>query len=311
MLKKKEQLRVMNQFEDMHTFVRIVEAGSITKAAEQLNTVKSAISRRLTGLEARLGVSLLTRTTRTQTLTEHGESYYQQCLRIITDVEETEALLKNAHSALSGTIKIAAPLSFGLKHLHKPIRAFQAMHPNILLDIDFNDRKVDLVEEGFDLAIRIANLEDSTLIAKRISQIKIILCASPDYLAKHAKISHPHDLFHNHVKLHYKSQPDIWPFTSPSGEKTNVKVPQYLVSNNGDFLCQAAIAGAGLIYTPDFICYQAVKSGQLIPILSDHLSQNEIPIYAVYPQTRHLSQRVRQLVDFLASYYGDVPYWQL
>lgn len=301
----------MNKFEDMYTFVRVVEAGNITKAAEQLNTVKSAVSRRLSTLESRLGVSLITRTTRTQTLTEHGKSYYQQCLRLIADVEEAEASLKNSHSALSGTIKLAVPLSFGLKHLHKPIQAFKAQHPNIMLDIDFNDRRVDLIEEGFDLAIRIAKLEDSSLIAKRISQIKIVLSASPEYLAKHPTINTPHDLFEGHEKLHYKAQPDMWQFQSPTGEKTHVKVPAHLISNNGDFLCQAAIAGAGLIYTPDFICYQAIQSGQLIPILSEHLSNNEIPIYAVYPQTRHLSQRVRQFIDFLADFYGDKPYWQL
>lgn len=301
----------MNKFEEMQTFVRIVEAGSITKAAEQLDTVKSAISRRLSSIESRLGVSLITRTTRSQTLTEHGRSYYQQCLRLIADIEETEASLKDSHRSLSGTIKIAAPLSFGIKHLHQPLQAFKALHPNIMLDIDFNDRRVDLIEEGFDLAIRIARLEDSSLIAKRISQIKVVLSASPKYLDKYPPIKSPDNLLVQHQKLHYKNQDDLWKFQSPSGEKTHVKVPAHMVSNNGDFLCQAAIAGSGLLYTPDFICYEAIQSGQLVRVLEDHLSNNEIPIYAVYPQTRHLSQRVRQLVDFLANFYGDKPYWQL
>jgi DNA-binding transcriptional LysR family regulator len=301
----------MNQFEDMQTFVRIVEAGSITKAADQMNTVKSAVSRRLTELEKRMGLSLLTRTTRSQALTESGRSYYQQCLRIIDDVEGVESTLKNDHCALAGRIKIAAPLSFGIDHLGSALRTFNEIHPGITFDVDFNDRKVDIIEEGFDLAIRIANLEDSTLIAKKLTSIKLILCASPAYLKQYGHPEKPRDLMQGHVKLQYRNQPEQWQFMGDDKEKFSLKVPTALTSNNGHFLCQAAIEGKGLVYTPDFICYKEIRLGQLKPILSKYLLAGEIPAYAVYPQNRHLSQRVRSLVDYLAQHFGQAPYWRV
>jgi len=301
----------MNQIEDMQTFVRVVEAGSITKAAEQMNTVKSAVSRRLSELEKRLGVTLLTRTTRSQKLTESGQSYYQQCLRIIDDVAEVESSVRNEHCALSGRIKIAAPLSFGLSHLSQALRKFNEINPDIYFDVDFNDRKVDLIEEGFDLAVRIGRLEDSTLIAKRLMKGRIVLCASPAYLEQYGTPQTPDDLTQGHVKLHYSAASDDWNFKSADDESFTVKVPSLITANNGDFLCQAAIDGRGLLFSPDFICYKAIKMGQLIPLMCDYVKDSEIIGYALYPQTRHLSQRVRSLVDFLALYFGEQPYWQI
>ncbi len=301
----------MNQFEDMHTFVRIVEAGSITKAAEQLDTVKSAISKRLSDLEKRLGVSLLTRTTRSQVLTDSGKSYYNQCLRLIDDIAEVESSVSNQHCALKGKIKIAAPLSFGLAHLGPALRKFSEINPDIEFDIDFNDRKIDLIGEGFDLGIRISQLDDSSLIARRLTSIRLILCASPGYLKEYGTPKTAHDLNHGHVRLHYKDQPDNWQIKNDQGHNISVKIPAVLSANNGDFLCQAAIDGLGLIYTPDFICYKPIKLGQLQPLLRDRIKDIEINAYAVYPQTRHLSKRVRNLVDYLAQYYGDEPYWRI
>ena len=301
----------MNQFEDMHTFVRIVEAGSIIKAAEQLDTVKSAISRRLSDLEKRLGVSLLTRTTRTQVLTDSGKSYYDQCLRLIDDIAEVESSVSNQHCALKGKIKIAAPLSFGLAHLGPALRKFNEINPEIDFDIDFNDRKIDLIGEGFDLAIRIAQLDDSSLMARRLTSIRLILCASPGYLKRYGTPRIPEDLNLGHVRLHYKDQPDHWQLNDEHGNNISVKIPSVLSANNGDFLCQSAIDGLGLIYTPDFICYKPIKLGQLQPILVDSIKEVEINAYAIYPQTRHLSKRVRSLVDYLAQYFGDEPYWRI
>ena len=301
----------MNQFEDMHTFVRIVEAGSITKAAEQLDTVKSAISKRLSDLEKRLGVSLLTRTTRSQVLTDSGKSYYNQCLRLIDDIAEVESSVSNQHCALKGKIKIAAPLSFGLIHLGPALRKFNEINPDIEFDIDFNDRKIDLIGEGFDLAIRISQLDDSSLIARRLTSIRLILCASPGYLKEYGTPKTAHDLNQGHVRLHYKDQPDNWQIKNDQGHNISVKIPAVLSANNGDFLCQAAIDGLGLIYTPDFICYKPIKLGQLQPLLRDRIKDIEINAYAVYPQTRHLSKRVRNLVDYLAQYFGDEPYWRI
>ena len=300
----------MNQYEEMHTFVRIVEAGSISKAAEQLQTVKSAVSRRLSDLEKRLSVSLLTRTTRSQVLTDTGKSYYQQCLRLLDDLDEVEASVKNEHCALEGTIKIAAPLSFGLAHLGPALRQFNSDNPNIRFDIDFNDRNIDIIEEGFDVAIRISLLKDSSLIAKKITNTQIILCASPEYLKQHGTPKTPSDLENDHVKLQYSNQPDNWIFNH-NGQTFNVKVPSIITANNGEFLRQSAIDGQGLIFTPDFICYKSINDGKLVQLLPEFTKGLTINAYAIYPQTRHLSLRVRHLVDYLADYFGDKPYWRI
>lgn len=300
----------MNQFEEMQNFIRVVEAGSITKAAEQTGTVKSAVSRRLTELERRLGISLITRTTRNQSLTELGHSYYQRCLQIIDDVAELESTIKDEQCALTGKIKIAAPLSFGLSHLAPALSQFNTLHPDIHFDIDFNDRKVDIIEEGFDLAFRITKLDNSNLIARKITSIRLLLVASPGYLKRFGTPNYPKDLVNGHVKLKYKDSPEAMEF-AVDGKLISIRVPNVLNSNNGDFLCQAAIDGKGLVMTPDFICYKYVKVGQLVPVLSEFMPEIEIGAYAVYPQTRHLSKKVRSLVDYLSQYFGNKPYWQV
>jgi len=301
----------MNQFEDMQTFIRIVDSGSITKAAEQLNTVKSAVSRRLTELEKRLGVSLLTRTTRSQTLTDSGKSYYQQCIRIIDDLQEVESRIKNEHCALSGKIKISAPLSFGLTHLGDVLRKFNELHPKIYFEIDFNDRVIDLIDEGFDLAIRISKLKDSSLIAKKLFTSKSLLCASPQYFKEKGTPNQILDLENKHVILRYSGTDGNLTLKNSQGAIKTVKITPALSANNGDFLCQTAIEGRGLIYTPDFICYKAIQSKKLISILEDKIIDNKISGYAIYPQTRHLSHRVRSLVDYLSRHFSDRSSWMI
>ena len=291
----------MNQLEEMHTFVRVVEAGSITKAAEQMDTVKSAISRRLSELENRLGVSLITRTTRTQTLTDAGLSFYDHCVKIIDDVSHAESSITNKEKALEGRIRIAVPLSFGLSVLSPLLQQFNILHPNIKFDVDFNDRHVELTEEGFDLAIRIAKLKDSSLIARRLSRIKILLCASPDYLAKNGTPTIPQDLGKGHVKLSYHKEPDSVPFISQSGRPLNISIPSVLTANNGDYLCQAAIAGQGMVLSPDFICAGAIASGKLQVVLPEQLANSLLNVYAVYPQSRHQPERIKQLITFLSQ----------
>ena len=196
----------MNPVEDMQIFKRIVEAGSISKAAAQLDTVKSAVSRRLKELEKRLNVTLLQRTTRRQMLTEAGQRYYQSCLRLLDDIAEAEAQVTDTQSELAGQLRIAVPLSFGLQHLSQVLLDFQQQHPQLQLDIDFSDRFVDLVADGFDLAIRIGQLPDSSLKARRLSHSRIMLCASPAYLQQYGKPTHPEDLAKGHIALHYRSR---------------------------------------------------------------------------------------------------------
>ena len=299
----------MNKFEDMQTFIRIVESGSITKAAEQLNTVKSAISKRLTNLEQTLGITLLNRTTRSQILTDNGKLYYQRCLQIMDDVVELESSLKNSLCALSGTIKIAVPLSFGLMHLAPALNSFNDIQKKIKFDIDFNDRKIDIINEGFDLAIRIGQLEDSSLMARKITSVKTLLSASQSYLDNYGTPKIPQDLNINHVNLHYNNAPNSYNFIDENNMPIQLNIASALRSNNGDYLCQAALNGKGLLSSPDFICYKYVKSGQLQLVLEEYYQPTKLGVYAIYPQTRHLSRRVRTLVDFLAKYFGETPYW--
>ena len=298
----------MNQIEDMQTFKRIVEAGSISLAAEQLDTVKSAVSRRLKDLEKRLNVTLLQRTTRRQTLTEAGHRYYQHCLRLLDDIAEAEAQISDIEAELSGKLRISAPVSFGLMHLGPALQEFQRHHPLIEMSIDFNDRLVDLIADGFDLAIRISRLEDSTLIARKLSSTRLIVCASPDYLAYHGTPVIPTDLTHDHTILHYRQTSDSWQFQQ-DGSPISLYLQGMLAANNGNFLCDAAIAGQGIIHSPDFICYQAVQSGQLQVILRDFMVDNELGIFVVYPQTRYLPRRSQILIEYLQNYFKHHAPW--
>jgi len=298
----------MGQLEDMNIFIRIVEAGGISRAADQLGLAKSAVSRRLVDLETRLGVRLLNRTTRTSSLTEIGRSYYERAIKVVDDVAELNAITTDANTSLEGTIHLAAPLSFGLSHLSPAIDVFVKKHPELTINIDFSDRQVDLVEEGLDLAFRIGDLKDSSLIARKISPITIMLCASPEYLEKQGTPKTPDDL-KNHRLLHYNlTGSNTWKLTDKKGKQYNVCISAKMTANNGDFLKDMAIAGHGIISSPTFISWKAVATGDLVPILTDYKLQ-QLNAYAVYPQTRYLSQRTRLLIDFLAERFSDNPYW--
>jgi DNA-binding transcriptional LysR family regulator len=289
---------MMSQLEQMQTFVRIVEAGSITKAADQMHIAKSAISRKLNELETRLGASLLTRTTRSQALTELGRQYYHDCLRILNDIYETEGQISNTQTRLLGKIKMSVPLSYGLNVLNPIITKFKQQHPDIEFDIDLSDRHVDLIEEGFDVAIRIADLKDSNLIANKLTDVQLLFCASQHYLEQYGQPSHPNDLI-NHQRLHYRGEPETLLFNDLSGKTISVKVPYSITANNGDFLVQAACDGLGFTLVPDFIAKPFIESGKLVSVLEDYLSNAHLGAYAVYPYTRHLSHRVRVLIEFL------------
>lgn len=299
----------MARFEDMQTFVRVVEAGSLSAAAEQLGIAKSAVSRRLSDLESRLGVQLLRRTTRRLNLTDTGRSYLERAQRILADVAEAEAAVSQAHGTLQGRLRVAAPLSFGLLHLAPAITDFMERHPQVRFDLDFNDRQVDLLAEDIDVAIRIARLEDSSLIARRLWSSRLVVCASPAYLSDYGTPAVPGDLS-GHLGLVYGNSPDPgqWTLYGVDGQLHHVRVRERLRSNNGDFLCQAAVAGHGVLLSPSFIVHRALHSGQLVPLLPGYVHA-EITAYALYPQTRHLSQRVRAFVDFLAERFAGVPYW--
>lgn len=299
----------MDRFEALENFVRVVEAGSISGAAERLDIAKSAVSRRLAELEQHLGVQLFRRTTRRMDLTDTGRSLYERAIRLLADLQETERAVSSEHGALSGSLRVAAPLSFGLLHLASAVNDFLHQHPDIHFDLDFNDRQVDILQESFDVAIRIAELEDSSLIARHIAPIRTVLTASPGYLAQHGTPRTPQELEQHRCLLYTNLQePGLWRYRDAQQQPGEVRVSAALKANNGDFLRRAAVDGQGIVLQPVFICYDAIERGELVPLLSAY-QWHGVNAYAVYPQTRHLSQRVRAFVDFLVGRFAGVPYW--
>lgn len=297
----------MDRFEEMQTFVRVVDAGSLTAAAERYNIATSAISRRLSEMEARLGVQLLTRTTRRLNLTENGRQYYQRCIAILADLEEAERAITCEHLELRGTIRIAAPLSFGITHLSPVLNEFLKTHPDLKLDLDLNDHTLNLMEEDFDLAIRIGWLADSTLIARRLASVQRIVCASPDYLARHGEPKQPADLEkHQGLSYSFLSEVQHWQFKQQDKICKSVHVPYRIRANNGDVLLKAAIDGLGILVTPTFICSEAIAQGLLRPILTNY-TLPEGAIYAIYPGQRYLPRRVGSLVDYLVETFRNTP----
>lgn len=298
----------MSSFEEMQTFVRIVESGSISRAAEQLGIAKSGASRRLAELESRLGVRLITRTTRRSSLTEAGRSFYAGAVKLLADVAELEASTVDADASLEGTLRIAVPLSFGLAHLAPAFEQFLREHPGLKLDIDFSDRQVDLVERGVDLAIRIARLEDSNLQARRLCPIRMLLCASPAYLETHGCPQQPGELA-EHRLLRYAAS-GRGPIRLPDGRggETLVQAEAPVVANNGDFLTDMAASGHGIVVIPSFIAWRALATGDLVEILPAYAPES-LNAWAVWPRNRYLARRARLFIDFLADRFGTEPYW--
>jgi DNA-binding transcriptional LysR family regulator len=300
----------MDRFEDMRCFVQVVDRGSVTKAAQALRVAPSAVSRRIKELEARLGTQLLTRTTRRMSVTEAGRTFHARCQRILADLDEAEVEATGRHGALKGMLRVAVPLTFGVAHLTPIIVDFMRENPDVVVDLDFSDRAVDLVAEGFEMAIRIGSLRDSSLIARKIVDVRAVACAAPSLLAKHGVPKHPDDL-KDWPALCYTGaeRPDIWRYRGPDGADASVAMQVRLLGSNGGMLRDVAIAGEGVVMQPSFIVHEAVARGQLVPILCD-FGWPEIAIYTVYPQTRHLSARARALMDFVRSRIGQHPYWE-
>ena len=300
----------MGQLEDMALFVRIVDAGSITKAADQLDIAKSAVSRRLKDLETRLGIQLISRTTRQSHLTEAGVHYYQRANSILGEVDALNETTSGIKTQIEGTLKMTAPLSFGLLHLNEVINDYANQYPDLNFELKFSDRHIDLVEEGYELAIRIGELQDSSYQAKPLTTIRNVICASPEYLSKMGVPANLTDLA-DHNFLHYGlSAQNHIELIDSQGQTQTFSIPKNskMKANNGDFLLDMAIRGHGITFAPTFIAYQALACGELIAILKDY----KLPLfnaYAVYPQNRFLSQRCRLLIDFIAERFGNDPYW--
>lgn len=299
----------MDRFEDMQTFVAVVETGSFTAAAQRLNAAKSVVSRRVSALEKRLGAQLLRRTTRQLNLTDSGRSFYEHSARLLADLEEAESAVAQEHGELRGTLKVALPLAFGVRHMHRPVAEFSRLHPRVEFDLDFNDRRIDLVEEGVDLAIRIGNLADSSLIAKRLFDARTVVCGSKSYFDAHGTPQTPEDL-PDHQCLVYGNlaDPMKWVCRDSEGQAHKINVNAKMKASSGDFLGAAAIEGLGIALQPTFIAGEAISRGELVAVLTDY-EWPVTPAWAVYPPTRHLSYRVREFIDFLAAYFSGTVYW--
>jgi DNA-binding transcriptional LysR family regulator len=286
----------------MATFAKVVELGSFAAAADKLQQARSVVTRQVAYLEEKYGARLLNRTTRKLSLTDAGQAFYDRVRPIINEMQELEEALRNDGGTPTGRLRVSAPVSFGILHLGPIVSDFLDKYPDIMIDLDLNDRVVDLVEEGFDVAIRIGTLQESSLVARALAPQELVLCAAPAYLARHGMPRNPDDL-KQHRCLHYAyfSSGSEWRFDK-DGQSWNVRVPVSLRANNGDILCAAAMAGQGVILEPTFLVEQALQDGRLVRLLPDY-SRPAIKMYAVYPHRRHLSAKVRSFVDHLERYF--------
>jgi len=286
----------------LQIFVRVVELGGITAAANDLNVPKSTVSRQVARLEDRLGARLLDRTTRTIRATEVGQGFFERAVRILADIEEAEAEVASQQLRPRGTLRLTGPLTFGRMYLGDMLASFLTRYPDVELVVDLSDRMVDLVEEGFDVAIRVGVLPDSSLIARRLGPLNMVLAASPAYLEAHGTPTTVDDL-RQHQALRYAYTPPHWSFAGDAP----VPVRGRLECNNGEILRAAAIGGHGLVYSPRFIVDEALADGRLVTVLDDHVS-GKGGVYALYPHHRHLSAKVRALVDHAVECFVDAPW---
>jgi DNA-binding transcriptional LysR family regulator len=293
------------QLDDLRIFVATVDSGSLTAAADQLQLSKQFVSRRMMALEASLGVRLLLRNTRRLAVTDLGHALYAHAQRILADVAAAEQAMAEQRTALHGSLKVSAPMSYGTRHLSPLLAAFLAAHPALRMQVELSDRLVDLIGEGFDLALRIGALPDSTLVARPLGTLQMIACCSPAYLRTHGAPASPADL-HRHPCLLYGQEGRTgWEFRVDGTARTfDVHGP--LVSNNGEVVRDAASADLGIALLPDFVVAPALASGALVPIL-DAYAPPPLPLHAVYPQHRQGSSAIRALVNFLADALAPAP----
>jgi len=295
----------LNKLREIECFIAVADLGSFVKAAEALGISKAAVSRTVLELEARLGSRLMQRTTRRLSLTEAGALYLERCKQIVAALEEADDLLSSGNAKPTGLLRINAPLTFGVLHLAPLWPMFLERHPEISLDITLSDRIVDIIDEGYDMAIRIARLSDSTLVHRKLTSTSLHVCASPAYLDAHGTPAHPHELAqHQTISYSYNQSKDEWQFSGPEGP-VSVRVSSRLHVNNGDSCVQAALGGIGITRQPTFMIDQHLRSGQLVSILEDYGSP-ELGIYAVYPSRTHLPAKMRAMLDFLTEAFAQV-----
>lgn len=298
----------MDRIDAMHAFVTVVNEGSFTRAADRLEISPQLVSKYVSQLEQHLGVRLLNRTTRKIHLTEAGTRYQHLAQQVLNDIDDMESQLGDLQGEARGVLRISAPVSFAIRHMAPLLSEFQKDHPAVGIDLQLNDRKVDIVEEGFDIALRIGHLKSSSLIAKRIAPVRLVLCAAPDYLKQHGTPERPEDL-RNHRYLRYSymeldASHTVYRWLQNPDRDRNSE----MVSNNGDVLVAAAVAGAGITLQPTFISGSAIQQGKLQVVLPEH-EPEPMALYAVYAHRQLLASKVRSFIDFMEGFFGDPPYW--
>jgi DNA-binding transcriptional LysR family regulator len=288
---------------DVLAFVRVVETGAFSRAAERMGMAKSIVSRRVARLEEQLGARLLTRSAQGASPTDVGQAYFERAANVLAELEAAEEVVAEAVTQIAGPIRLSAPLSFGVQHLAPVLAEFAAAHPRVELDISFEDRPVDLVAGGYDLAVRIGALKDSALIARRIAPVRKVPVASPDYLARKGVPHHPRDLAGHDILLYAN---ETWRFRIGK-EWEHVRGQPRLRADNGEMLRAAAIGGLGICILPSFIAAPGFEQGSLVPLLADYPLE-EGALHAVMP-SRATTARVRALVEFLVERFGPEPSW--
>jgi DNA-binding transcriptional LysR family regulator len=298
----------MDRVTSLSVFAKIVESGSFAAAARHFGLSPAMVSKHVHALEARLGARLLNRTTRRVSATEIGRGFYERSTRILADLDDAEKAASALQTAPSGLLRVSGPLSFGMRHLAPAIVDYLSACPEVAIDVALNDRVVDLIEDGFDLAVRIGRLADSSLIARRLAPCRLAVCAAPRYVARHGAPRRPADLAaHECLGYSYAASRDEWRFSGPHGEEA-VRVSGRLNANNGELLRLAALGGEGIVLQPTFIVGDDIASGRLVRLLPDHIPV-ELAIHAVYPPSRNISVKVRSFIDFLAARFGPEPEW--
>jgi DNA-binding transcriptional LysR family regulator len=293
---------------DIAVFVEVVKANSFTTAARELDLSRSVVSKYITRLEKRLGVRLLNRTTRRLSMTEAGQRFFQQSQSALMQLENAEGEIHAMQAEPKGLLRISAPSSFGIIHLAPLLPQLRQTCPELNLELSINDKLVDIVDEGID--IRIGELPDSSLIAKRISQCRYVVCASPDYFKQHGKPETPDDLTrHNCLLFQFWNTPNQWQFLSKDNQFINIKVRGEIVSNNSLALRKIMLSGGGISMAPTFLVGDDIINGRLVPVLTDYHIK-PISIYAVYPHRQYLTAKARAFLEFLSEHIDiDTPYW--
>jgi DNA-binding transcriptional LysR family regulator len=299
----------MDRLRAFEVFVTVVSRGGFARAADALDTSPANVTRYVNELEAHLGTRLLNRTSRKLSLTEGGETLYARCKSILDDVAETEGLVSSASVEPRGRLRINAPVSFGIRHLAPLWPEFMRKYPGVELDVALIDRVVDIVDEGYDLAIRISRAGSTDHAARKLATSRNILCASPAYLARCGHPAAPADLIdHQCIGYTYAATGNEWQLIDGESKPHPVRVNCHMHTNNGDTARAAALAGQGVIWQPTFLIGSDLRAGTLVQVLPGYRLP-EIDVLAVYPSRRHLSAKTRAVIDFLVEAFGGVPPW--